>query len=430
MKAPEVGANVEGDALRAWRRKATDLVTVASVVLHLPIVVPVLAGYGPEDGWPAKITGALAYLVIASCALFRRVDQRRRAWAILAAIYATAFVGGIAFPLGPYLRALPIIPPMLAIGLLGVRAARLCTLLSAAILMVTPFLNSVPAAARLFGAAPDQAPLPQGQAWWPGIALTVEIVVLMVLLERFYAFLLQSVVAQRQAGEERCRLESEIARAGDEERRRLGHEIHDGVCQQLTGALLRCQALEARLRRGTPLPPADLDALSSLLGETIHEARAVAQGLCPVEPAPDALAPAIYQLVRRTQRSSGVACEFRAKGNVLVADPAAAQHLYRIAQEALSNAVCHARASLVEVELDGEEDALLLRVVDDGVGLPSAVPSDGMGMRTMASRAQILEGAFAVERAPGGGTRVTCRVPRRTMAVSAPGSRAADGSPA
>ena len=93
-------------------------------------------------------------------------------------------------------------------------------------------------------------------------------------------------------------------------------------------------------------------------------------------------------------------------------DLAAAQHLYRIAQEALSNAVRHARAGRIALELRGSEDALVLRVEDNGVGLPGNVPSGGMGMRTMAYRAQIIDGEFSMEAAPGGGTRILCRVPR------------------
>ncbi len=386
--------------------------TAASVFVHLPILIPFLAGYGPAMTWTAKATGAAAYLVIVACAVFRRVDQRVRVWAILGAIYAWAIVGVIAQPQGPYIRAVPLIPPLLAIGLLGVRAARVSTLLSAGVLMFVPQLRSLPSVVHLLGGDPGPARVPTSTVWLAGAALTAELVVLMVLLEGFYGFLQQAVVAQRQSAEERRRLETEIARAGDDERRRLGHEIHDGVCQQLTGALLRCQALELRLKRGAPLPPEELDALSSLLGESIQEARAVAQGLYPLEPTPDALARALRALAKRTRFTSGIACELRAAGDLLVANPTTAQHLYRIAQEALGNAVSHARAGLITVELRGGDDSLLLQVDDDGVGLPETLPAGGLGLRTMSFRAEILDGDLVVGAAPGGGTRVSCRVPR------------------
>ncbi len=113
-------------------------------------------------------------------------------------------------------------------------------------------------------------------------------------------------------------------------------------------------------------------------------------------------------------------CEFITNGDVRVPDPAIAQHLYRIGQEALSNAVRHAHARRICVELRGSDGELILQVQDDGAGLPAERPAGGMGLRTMAYRAQILDGEFAVAPAPGGGTRVTCRVPRRTEAEAVP----------
>jgi signal transduction histidine kinase len=105
---------------------------------------------------------------------------------------------------------------------------------------------------------------------------------------------------------------------------------------------------------------------------------------------------------------------------VSVADPVAAQHLYRIAQEALSNAGRHANASRIMVELSGDDDALLLTVEDDGCGLPAGVSGPGMGLRTMAFRAHLLQGAFGVNAGPAGGTRVSCRVPRAAFAGRQP----------
>ncbi len=212
-----------------------------------------------------------------------------------------------------------------------------------------------------------------------------------------------------------------MQRIGDEERRALGLEVHDGVCQQLTGALLRCQALELRLEGGVPPTASELAALSTLLGETIHEAYAVAQGLCPLDPVPDALGHAVRALAIRSQQTSGVPCDFVSAGDILVPSVPAAQHLYRLVQEALSNAVRHASATRISVALRGSADDLLVQVEDDGAGLPAATPSGGMGLRTMAFRAQIVGGTFDVSTPPGGGTRVTCRVPRSALSPQAPG---------
>ncbi len=155
---PRFEANVEDEALREWRRKATDLVVAASAVVHLPVVVPFLAGYGPEVAWPARGAAAAAYSVMVAGAVFRRVDRRLRAWIILGAIYAMAVTGVVVQPQGPYIRAVPLVPPILAMGLLGVGAARLCTVASAGVLLLAPLFDSVPGVARLLVVDPVRAP--------------------------------------------------------------------------------------------------------------------------------------------------------------------------------------------------------------------------------------------------------------------------------
>lgn len=423
---PSLEAKVEDDGLREWRRQATDFVITASVFLHLPVVALFLTEYSRTMALSVTVTMMGCYVVVVLAAFLRRVDYRIRVWMVLGAIYATASVGIMAFPQGPYVRLLPILAPIFAIGVLGIRAARLATLLSSIVLLSTPLIDSLPSLFRLLGISLLRIPMPAWLDWVQASALTAEMVVVMVLLERSYVFLLRSLeakeraVAQQrvaskrleEAMRERLRLEREVARIGDDERRQLGTEVHDGVCQQLTGALLRCQALELRLEQGASLSGSDLEAISSLLADSINEAHAVAQGLWPLEPTPDALVSALRRLVKRTRKISGIRCEFRATGNVRVADPNTAQHLYRIAQEALSNAVRHAKAEHVTVELRGSPDMLTLRIEDDGVGLQDKHRCEGLGLRTMASRAQILESELVIEAPPSGGTRVLCRVPR------------------
>ncbi len=421
------------DALREWRRKAANITFSVVLALHAPALALFLAGFGPPGLRPIRTVVVAGFLVVLSAAFLRQLDHRVRVWTLLAVLYAIAFLGVIVFPAGPWIRALPIAAPVLTIVLIGVRSARIAMGVSAGVMMLGPVVAGVPAVTRLLGV--DRNSLPSiGHTWLQGTALTADMVVMMILLERFYGFFWQTLAAERRGAAERMtatrkleremrerrRLEHEIARTGDEERRHLGQEVHDGVCQQLAGALLRCQALELRLEHGNAPSLTELGALSSLLGDTMNEARAVAHGLWPLEPAADALAPALRALTRRTQRMSGVRCEFAASGDVLVPNAATAQHVYRIAQEALSNAVRHAHASRVSIDLRGTDDALLLKVEDDGVGLPAAIPAGGMGLRTMAFRAQLVEGALAVEPAQCRGTRVCCRVPRTACVAPEP----------
>jgi two-component system, LuxR family, sensor kinase FixL len=115
---------------------------------------------------------------------------------------------------------------------------------------------------------------------------------------------------------------------------------------------------------------------------------------------------------------------------VTVPDPEVAQHLYRIAGEAVSNAVRHARASRITVALRREEEELLLEIRDDGIGLPEPRPTGGLGLRTMAYRAQLLGGALSLEPLPAGGTRVSCLVARRLAVPTAGTSPQTEGASA
>ncbi len=418
---PELGA--EGGAveaeLSAWRRKAAGILLAASAVVHLPVFVAMAAGFGPTAGPLVRAIAVVVYLIIVAAALLRRVELRTRLLASAFAVYLAIAVTNLALPHGPYAQVGLVTVPVFVLVLLGAPAARNSILASAIILVSAPLLQVQPRVAQILAIDPAEAQDPLGVVWVRAAGMTAFLVVLMVLLDRFHRFLLVALAAQcRTTAEreremrERQRLEREIAAIGDGERRRLGQELHDGVCQQVTAALLRCQALERRAERGGTLSGAELAPLSSLLAESIDEAHNVALGLCPLEPDPDALSPALRALTKRIQEMGAVRCEYLVSGDLRVPDPAMAQHLYRIAQEALSNAARHAHAGRIALELRGSDSELLLQVEDDGAGLPAELPAGGLGLRTMAYRARILEGELTVAPAPGGGTRIACRVPR------------------
>ncbi len=418
-------------ALVEWRSKAANILLAVSAASFLPAIVLFLFGYGPSIPSLLRSVVLISYLLMIVAALFHRIEYRRRLFAYFVAAYAIVACANLAHP-GSVAEVGLIATPILVLVLCGSVAARAAILTSFTILLSVPFLRNLPRVARALGIGPTQNP--PDLVWFHAVVIAGFLVILMILLDRFHLFLLDALTAERRATQklqseihERRQLERDVARIGDDERRHLGSEVHDGVCQQLTGALLRCQAMELRLEQGASPSPAELGALSSLLGEAINEARAVAQGLCPLEPSPEALEQALRALARRTHSLSGVSCEFIAAGDVRVEDSAAAQHLFRIAQEALSNAVRHARANRIAVELRGSEAELVLRVEDNGVGLTGTPPSGGMGLRNMAYRVRILEGEFNIEAAPGGGTLVSCRVPRCQAARNGGELRAAVG---
>jgi signal transduction histidine kinase len=421
---PEETVAVEA-ALTQWRSKAAGALIAASCVVYLPVLVLLLAGEGPPLTRPVQVVSLASYVLLLICALPRWADYRTRAWLFLTAGYALGIVANISFPQGPIARAVPVILPLQTMVLFGVRAGRIAAVAGVAIILFAPHLHDIPSLTGILTSDVPDGPLARKVVWTQGVGMSAMLITTAILFDRFHGFLMQALsrlereVAERMSAHrtleremvERRRLERKVADAGDEERHRLGRDIHDGVCQQLTGALLRCEALERRVDRGEALAAADFAALSSLLQEAVDEAHAVARGLSQLDPDPGALAAALRTLAKRTQGAGIVACTFAAAGDVRVYDPTAAQHLYRIAQEALSNAFRHARARRIHVELRGVDEGLSLKVEDDGDGLSPGRREPGMGLRTMAYRANLLEGDFTVTPVPEGGTRVLCRVP-------------------
>jgi len=124
------------------------------------------------------------------------------------------------------------------------------------------------------------------------------------------------------------------------------------------------------------------------------------------------LAAGLRHLVTRAGQLSRTHCELAVAGPVTVANNVAATHLYRIAQEAITNALKHARATRIAVRLDGQSGRVHLSVRDDGCGIAEPTrPAAGMGLRIMAHRAAVTGGRFHIGPAPGGGTLVTCEMP-------------------
>jgi signal transduction histidine kinase len=349
----------------------------------------------------------VAWLLVALAALLRRAPVRTRIWLYCVAAYLTIVIISLAQLRGGFVQISSVTVPVVLLVLAGARFGRAAALASLAILLASPLVRHIPAVASLLihpslRAEPDLK--------WIQIAGIVTILLTqVVLLDRYHQFLVRTLTERRY-------LEHEVAVIGDNERRRLGHDLHDGVCQQIAGAFLRCQALERRLGRGEPAGAADVGGLSSLLADALEETRNVALGLCPLDSDPGALEHALRELASRAQSSASICCEFQASGDVESRSLDSAQHLYRIAQEAVNNAIRHARASRIRVELRDCDNFLFLLVEDDGIGLPDPVPSRGMGLRTMANRARLLDGELNIESAPGGGVRIACRAARNRAA--------------
>ena len=212
-------------------------------------------------------------------------------------------------------------------------------------------------------------------------------------------------------------LERDIVGASEREQQRIGADLHDGLCQYLAGLTCIAGSLRDDLFEQFR-PEAETAAeLHDLLKEAIVQARNIARGIAPVHMDEAGLASALDELAGSTRRLYDIDCVFEPEGEVLTSNREMAIHLYRIAQEAISNAVRHGLARAVSIRLALHGDHLILTIEDDGVGIRPETPGAGMGLRSMRDRAGVLDGAIEISALPGGGTRVCCRAPVRAAAT-------------
>jgi signal transduction histidine kinase len=206
----------------------------------------------------------------------------------------------------------------------------------------------------------------------------------------------------------------------EREQRRIGHDLHDSLCQHLTGTALAGQVLGERLAAKSLPEAADAGKVVELVEEGITLARNLARGLYPVEMEAEGLMAAFQDLADNITQGARVRCVFECGAPVWMHDDAAATHLYRIAQEAVRNAIQHGKPTRIGLTLSERNGLVTLTVEDDGGGVPEeAQKSGGLGIRIMAHRAGMIGGSFAIEPAATGGTIVTCSIPKAPAASGA-----------
>ena len=212
---------------------------------------------------------------------------------------------------------------------------------------------------------------------------------------------------------ERKRLEQEILEISDHEQRRIGADLHDDLCQRLAGIRFSCDALRNSLGK---IPAAGVservEKIGARVSEAIDRTRMLARGLSPVALEANGLASALQELIAGMRQLFGIDCQFKSKGDIPVADAMRATHLYRIAQEAINNALKHGRPTKMLVSLERRGGKGTLTIQDNGVGfVVEKERSHGMGLRTMAYRAGMIGADVSVQSKPRRGTTVTATFP-------------------
>ena len=211
---------------------------------------------------------------------------------------------------------------------------------------------------------------------------------------------------------ERDAVQHEVLAIAAREQRQIGQELHDGVGQELTGLGLMAQSLAQRIPQAEAERRITLRLLAGL--DKVHQhVRELSRGLIPVHVETRGLSAALDDLAARTTEASGIAVTAQCPEWVELPDHATATQLYRIAQEAVSNAVRHGCPRHIRLSLLSEPSGLRLRINDDGIGIQGTPDGrDGLGLRIMQYRAGQIGGILQIGPRPGGGTVVSCTLPR------------------
>ena len=216
---------------------------------------------------------------------------------------------------------------------------------------------------------------------------------------------------------DRNRLEQQLLEVSEREQQRIGRDLHDGLCQHLAGVGFMCKALAQKLAASSKTGAADARTLANLIRQAIADARGIASGLYPVKMEANGSMSALQELAANIEAMFHVQCVYSCDWPVIIKDNGVAVHLYRIAQEAVTNAIRHGKARHIWIGLAETDHRIKLTVKDNGKGLPDPLPSTrGIGIDIMNYRARTIGGTLHIRRAPKGGTILTCSFSKKTTA--------------
>jgi two-component system CheB/CheR fusion protein len=211
---------------------------------------------------------------------------------------------------------------------------------------------------------------------------------------------------------ERKHMEKTILEISAREQRRIGQDLHDGLGQHLTGVAFMSKVQEHRLAEKGLEEAGDAARIVSLVNEAIHKTRELAHGLLPVSSDSQGLMLALKRWAAEVEDLFHISCRLQLDGPVFIHDANLSTHLYRIAQEAVNNAIRHGQAKNIAIGLFAEGDYGTLKIENDGFSLPEAQPNgSGMGMQIMNYRARMVGGSLKVESGETRGVTITCLFP-------------------
>src|SRR5581483_1550081 len=209
----------------------------------------------------------------------------------------------------------------------------------------------------------------------------------------------------------------EIVEIATLEQQRIGQDLHDDCGQELTALGLLADGLVESLKESASEDGEVATKIDQGLKRVLRRIRNIARGQVLAEVEAECLPAALAELTSRLSETSGIRFVFENEQNVHISDSIRATHLFHIAQEACTNALKHARATSVEVRLQYGENALILRIQDDGIGIPEDA-REGLGRRIMRHRASAMGARLSIEPAKPQGTVIICTLSQEYAVVS------------
>jgi signal transduction histidine kinase len=210
----------------------------------------------------------------------------------------------------------------------------------------------------------------------------------------------------------RRKLEQEMLDSAERKQRGIGRDMHDGLSQHLVATAMISYAHAQQLSSAGSEGAKKAHKIVDLVEQAITLARAISEALHPIEMSGNDLMSALEQFASTTSKLFGLQCRFECLVPVIVDVPPIAEHLFRITQEGVSNAIRHGHATKIDISLQELDAGLQLCVSDNGTGIADVTPNrKGMGLQIMAARSQFIGGRFSLSRKMSGGTNLICLVP-------------------
>ncbi|KAF1080653.1 MAG: hypothetical protein GQF41_3063 [Candidatus Rifleibacterium amylolyticum] len=402
--------------MKAWRERALKILVFFTLILKSPIVIKLFMGDSKIVPRWAILLFILLFAASILIVLVEKISLTRRIYLLLGLKAITGITQLVSTQLlgsgRLNLMMLPVMGLILGGPIVAVHFAILCALA----IGVTIYLIStgiIQPATVYQGIVPVEYLVLQGTMW------LVEVLPHLYLIGHFFLLQERTLVAVSDAriradveAEKNRRMEIEINRIAEEERQKLGAELHDGLCQHLTATLLKCSSLMYVLKEQGKPEYDSVENIRAAVEKSIGMAYQVSRGLVPVRIEPDALVPALQELCRIRSVDSNKDCVFVCEADLQISKPEVALHLYRIASEAITNAIKHSGGAEVTVSISIVGQELFLEIADDGKGNRiENRNSNGMGLRIMEYRAGLIGGTLAIKDGESGGSCVVCRIP-------------------